>query len=102
MAENLKPSAGKSRLDLLPWEALGPVAAAFEHGLKKYELDNWRHLKSRRLYFAAAMRHMGAWMMREEKDPESGLSHLAHVAACILILITAEELGLGKDDRPGA
>lgn len=101
MAENLKPATGKSRLDLIPWEALGPVADAFEHGLKKYELDNWRCLKSRRLYFAALMRHLGAWMMRKGKDPESGLSHLAHAGACILILITAEELDLGKDDRPG-
>lgn len=99
--EDRKPQTGKCRLDLLPFEALGPIANVFEHGLEKYGLDNWRQLSTRRLYFAAIMRHLLAWMMREEKDPDSGLSHLAHAGACILILITAEDIGLGKDDRPG-
>lgn len=100
-AGDLKPTtaAGKAPLDLLPWEALGPVAEAFACGARKYRRDNWRSLTSRRVYLGAALRHLAAWAMREDTDPDSGLPHLAHAAASVLILLTAEIHGLGEDDR---
>jgi hypothetical protein len=40
--------------------------------------------------------------MGEDKDPETGFSHLSHVGCCALFLIAYELRGAGLDDRPGA
>lgn len=50
--------------------------------------------------FAALMRHMWAWWRREEADPETGLSHLAHAGCCLLFLIAYEKRVIGEDNRP--
>lgn len=47
----------------------------------------------------AALRHLFAFARGEDRDPESGLSHLAHAGCCILFLITHERCKLGTDDR---
>lgn len=47
----------------------------------------------------ACLRHLFSWAKREEADPESGLSHLAHAACCVLFLIDYERRGAGQDDR---
>jgi hypothetical protein len=36
----------------------------------------------------------------EDKDPESGLLHLDHAAACILMLVSSVKRKIGSDDRP--
>ena len=48
----------------------------------------------------ALMRHMWAWWQGEDKDAETGLSHLAHAACCILFLLSYELRKTGEDDRP--
>lgn len=96
---NLKPD-GKVRLDLLPFDALTEVAKAYEHGNLKYEEWNWLLGAKWSRYIAATLRHLFAWALGEDKDPDSGLSHLAHAGASVLILLTYERRGLGEDDRP--
>lgn len=88
----VKHDSEKLRLDLLPWDALEPVARVLQFGAKKYDDDNWRKVPDqRRRYFAAALRHLSAWKRGEKIDPESGLPHLAHAACCVLFLIVADE-----------
>ena len=48
---------------------------------------------------AAAMRHIMAFNDGEDKDPESGLSHLAHAACCIMFLLEFEKTHPELDDR---
>jgi hypothetical protein len=51
------------------------------------------------VYYDAALRHLMAWFDGETIDPESGLSHLAHVMACCNILLDAEKNGKLNDNR---
>lgn len=94
--------AGKPRTDQLPPEALIAVANVFGYGAAKYGEDNWRDYENEweyRQLYASTLRHLFAWVQREDIDPESGLDHLSHAAANILMLITLVSRGAGKDDR---
>ncbi len=80
-------------------EALNQTAAVLKFGADKYHAHNWRDgfVWSRPL--AAAMRHIMAFNDGEDKDPESGLSHLAHAACCIMFLLEFEKTHPELDDR---
>jgi hypothetical protein len=95
----VKNDAGKARWDLLPYDALGDVAEVMTHGADKYGASNWcRGLAWGRL-LAATMRHLSAWALGTERDTDSGLPHLAHAGACILMLGALVRRGVGVDDR---
>jgi hypothetical protein len=94
-----KNDADKPRLALLPFEALVEVSKVLSFGANKYEVHNWRKgFKWTRL-IDAALRHVFAWVVGEDKDPETGLSHLAHAVCGLLFLLTYELRGGGVDDR---
>jgi hypothetical protein len=93
-----KLDKGKPRFDLLPSAALTEVVCALTFGAEKYAPYNYLGLAWSRI-FAALMRHMWAWWRGEETDPETGLSHLAHAGACILMLRHCQIRGSGSDDR---
>mgnify|MGYP001602383448 CR=1 FL=1 len=78
---------GKAGWNLIPWSALREVVAVLDYGARKYAPDDWRKVPdARRRYHNAAMRHLVASFEGEDIDPESGLPHLAHAAACLLFL----------------
>lgn len=94
-----KYDGGKPRPELLPSAALLEVSKVMEFGARKYSDENWRNgFKWKRLY-GAALRHILAHKDGENKDIESGITHLAHAACCILFLLEHELKGLGEDDR---
>jgi hypothetical protein len=95
----LKFDDGKLPLHLLSTEAMNQTAAVLAFGAEKYAEHNWRKgfVWSRPL--AAAMRHITAFNAGEDKDPESGLSHLAHAACCIMFLLEFEKTHKELDDR---
>lgn len=95
----VKFDQGKMPLNLLSTEALNQTAAVLLFGADKYAAHNWRDgfLWSRPL--AAAMRHITAFNDGEDRDPESGLSHLAHAACCIMFLLEFEKTHRELDDR---
>ena len=77
------------------------VARVMELGAKKYGPYNWREQKiAYTAYVSAAMRHMKAFLDREDLDPESKQMHIEHAAACMLILADAIYHGAAIDDRP--
>ena len=89
-----KQAAGavKPAWSILPWEALERVRRVLASGVAKYGGPlSWRRgevLAS--TYFDAAMRHLQAWWREgQERDPETGESHLAHAAASLLVLLDA-------------
>lgn len=95
----IKEDGEKNRLDLLPIGPLEDIAEILTFGAKKYADHNWRNgFKWSRLY-GALFRHMFAWIKGQDKDPETGKSHLAHAGCCILFLLEHEKRGLGEDDR---
>jgi len=103
MSENPKDSIGvtKPNLNLVP-----PVANIIESvvmglGAKKYGPYNWRESGVKAsIYVAAAQRHLAQWLDGESIDKESGVSHLAHVRACMGIMLDADSIGKLIDDRP--
>ena len=94
-----KHDQSKVPLELLSPIALHKIAEVMAFGAKKYDAHNWRKgMKWSRLV-GASLRHILAWASGEDKDPESGISHLCHAACCIMFLIEYEELKIGDDDR---
>ena len=90
----------KPKLSSTPFSAVWAMGSVFELGVVKYGRFNWRaHQVSATVYYDAALRHLSAWMDGETADPESGQSHLAHVMACMAIMIDAEKSGKLNDNR---
>ncbi|MDX0897398.1 hypothetical protein GOD90_10375 [Sinorhizobium medicae] len=91
-----KPSA-----QFIPPVAIIEESVVMALGAKKYGAFNWQddHVDAT-TYYSAAIRHLLQWFSGEDRDPESGASHLAHVRACMAILLDAQVSGKLIDDRP--
>lgn len=100
ITEGQKFDSDKLRYELLPPELLEEVARVLTFGAHKYSARNWELGMAWSRPFAALMRHMWAWWRGEEKDPETGYSHLSHAACCIAFLVSYEARNVGTDDRP--
>jgi len=95
----LKFDDDKLPVNLLSSEALLQTAAVLKFGADKYSEHNWRQGFAWSRPLAAAMRHIMAFNDGEDKDPESGLSHLAHAMCCIMFLLEFEKTHRELDDR---
>lgn len=95
----LKFDTDKLPLHLLSTEAMNQTAAVLKFGAQKYAEHNWRKGFAWSRPLSAAMRHITAFNDGEDKDPESGLSHLAHAACCIMFLLEFEKTHQNLDDR---
>lgn len=105
--EGRKDDQEKVRLDLLPIEAMYEVAEIMTLGARKYADRNWEQGINYNRLFRAAMGHLWDWWLKKDygkgpgMDKESGRSHLAHAACCVLFLLTFELRKLVKfDNRP--
>jgi hypothetical protein len=90
----------RAQLGALDPKALMEVAEVAGFGAEKYERYNF--LKGFRwsLSYDALQRHLHAFWSGEDKDPESGLSHVAHAAWQCLALLSLMRVAADKDDRP--
>jgi hypothetical protein len=92
MTDGRKNDAGKLRYELLPMAPVDAIVDVLTFGAAKYDDDNWRRVPdAENRYYAAAMRHLSAWRQGENIDPESGRSHLAHAACCLVFLMELHE-----------
>ncbi len=101
--ENPKDSIGikKPSLDLVPAGPLYEIAGAFKDGASKYAAFNWRERPVKAsVYYSAALRHIHQWHQGQTYADDSGVHHLAHAGACLLILLDAAQQGSLIDDRP--
>lgn len=99
--QGVKYDAGKPRMSLIPASALIEEAKVMTYGAQKYAPHNWRKGMPYTRVLDAALRHINAFNGGEDKDPETGLSHLAHARCCLAFLIEYQESGIGEDDRYG-
>ena len=97
--EGRKDDGGKARMDLIPPEAVFALGEVLRYGAEKYAARNWEAGMSWGRVFGACMRHMWAWWRGEQRDPETGFSHLWHALCCIAFLVAYEQRGAGTDDR---
>jgi hypothetical protein len=97
-----KGAAGAKKVPmwLLPPYALQQTAWVHKLGSEKYGPYNWRENSvCASTYISAIMRHLDAWRDGEDIDPESGVTHLAHIAASCNILMDAHQCSKLIDDR---
>jgi hypothetical protein len=98
-SDAIKYDSGKLRYDLVPVRPLRDLTQILTFGAAKYSDRNWeKGFKWSRTY-AALQRHLQTWYGGEDKDSESGLSHLAHAACCIFFLQEFEYTHPELDDR---
>jgi len=97
-----KGEAGSKKcpLHLIPVAAMEETAYVHQLGSNKYGAMNWRATGvSANTYIAAILRHLNAYREGEDLDPESGRSHIAHIAANANILLDAAACDTLVDDR---
>lgn len=98
--EGIKHDADKIRPELISSEFIESLSAVLTFGAKKYADRNWEKGMDWSRPFGGLMRHMWAWWRGENNDPETGFSHLAHAACCVMFLLTYEARKTGNDNRP--
>jgi len=92
--------ATKTPLGLIPPHAMEQTAWVHKLGADKYGPWNWRETGvCASTYVNAILRHLNAWRDGEDLDPESGISHLAHIACSANILMDAGYCNRLQDDR---
>lgn len=92
---------GKPRVELIDPHLLEGVGRVLAWGAGKYAERNWeKGIRASRLY-GSALRHLLAWARREDLDPESGLPHLHHLVACVMMLAWTVRERPDLDDRAG-
>lgn len=73
---------------LLPARAVAQIVTVLEHGAARYGADNWRNVEPAR-YRRALVRHVAAGLVGGV-DADTGQSHWAHAACCLLFLLELE------------
>lgn len=87
-----KHDQGKPILGAVPPHAELAVGRVLTFGAEKYARGNWDKVKDHEnRYMDAALRHLNAHRRGELTDSESGESHLAHAACCILFMLDKQE-----------
>lgn len=74
---------------LMPWDSVEEILKVLELGKKKYSAWNWAEgegFKYSRVT-SACFRHLFAWIRGQDNDPETGLSHIAHLGCNVLFLL---------------
>ncbi len=74
----------KPDFSLIDAEWLEEVAKVMTFGKKKYDAHNWRKGIALSRVLSAGLRHLWAVVRGEDNDPETGLSHLAHLSCCAM------------------
>lgn len=99
----MKFDSGKTDWSLMPFEAIEEINKVLDFGAKKYAAHNWKTgsgFKYTRV-LSSLLRHTFAWARGEDLDPESGLSHLAHMGCNVVFLIYYNKYNArySNDDR---
>lgn len=100
MSEGVKHDQDKPRMELISPTAIFELAKVLNFGAKKYAARNWEKGFAWTRAIAAILRHTWAYLGGETHDPETGLSHMAHVMCEAMFLVEFEKTHPELDDRP--
>lgn len=90
---------GKTRFDLIDWEALTGLADVLEFGAKKYSNHNWRRGLPFTEIIASLLRHVSEIMKNQDIDPETQLLHADHIQCNAMFLSWMIRNRPDMDDR---
>jgi hypothetical protein len=99
LSEGKKYDTEKPPMDLLSPIAMEEISKVLGFGKGKYGTHNWRAGIAWSRVIAATLRHISSFNGGEDKDPETGLSHLAHAACGLMFLLEYEARRPEFDDR---
>lgn len=96
--QGIKLDQNKPDMSLLSSNAINKLAQVLSFGAKKYQSHNWRLGIAWSRIIAGVLRHLFSYLGGERKDPETGLSHLAHAMCGIMFLLEYEDTRQEFDD----
>ena len=100
-----KTDANKIRTDLLPPRPILDIAEVLTKNCKdcggKYPARNWEEGMDWSRPYGAILRHIFAWWLGEDIDPDSGLHHLAHAGCNLFFLLEYLRTHPERDPRAG-
>lgn len=99
LTQGLKFDQEKVPLELISAEAIMQLGAVLQFGAKKYAPWNWSRGITYTRVLGAALRHIFAYLSGESKDPETGLSHIAHAMCCCMFVLHYEKYRKEFDNR---
>lgn len=91
IAGGKKFDGDKPRMELISSVALTELAKVLTFGAKKYAPNNWRNGIAYSRIVGACFRHLNAYNAGEMNDPETGLSHMAHLLCEAMFLLEFEK-----------
>lgn len=97
--QSMKKDSGKPRMELIDWGFIEETAKVLGFGAAKYEEHGWRKGMKVSRVIGSLFRHAIAFAMGQDKDPESGLSHLGHVGCNLMFLVAYMRDNPALDDR---
>jgi len=79
-------------MHLVSLEVVAEIAKVFQAGIHgNRHANDWQTMtQARERCFSAALRHMAEAQYGDNRDPDSGLSHLAHAATNLVMLVWLE------------
>jgi len=85
----------------IPLTVMWEVGVAMLEGARKYGRHNYRVAGVRgSVYVDAAIGHVSSWWEGEDRDPDTGLSHITKAIASLVVLRDAMIQDKFIDDRP--
>lgn len=95
----VKFDSGKPPMSLLSRTALEEIAKVLEFGAQKYGKNNYKTGMNWSRVLDAPLRHIYAFIDKEDNDPESGISHIAHACCSLMFLLEFIKTHPEFDDR---
>lgn len=92
-------SEGKSGVEQIPPAILLELGDVYTFGANKYGRDNWKQGAPWYEFIGSALRHLLKFAGGEDRDPESGLPHLAHAMWNLVCLRYYQLFNIGEDTR---
>lgn len=90
VSEGIKHDDNKPPVGLISSRAIIEEAKVMGFGCDKYDAHNWRKGISWQRLVNALLRHALAYNNGEMYDPETGISHMAHIRCCAGFLLEYE------------
>lgn len=97
--KGLRYNTNKTKWSLIPFDSLEPMVEVLVFGAQKYAPFNWQKGLSVTEICESLLRHTFAFLNGEDKDPESGLSHIGHMLCNTMFLSWMMKNKIEMDDR---